>query len=282
MKRTGVAARSLAALVALGATVVLVAGSSARWSTPYHPGVAALPARRNAAAAPAGHRPLVLAHRGGIENARENTMRSFDDAIAIGADYIETDVRHSADGVAFLFHDPALPRACTPYHGRAIRSLTAAQLAVVRCGGQPIPRLGQLVARLRQPDAAGISVFPEVKDGDPLGVRDALAPLGWSRVIVQSADYDALRQIEQASPRVRTCALIWSPDGLDPALAVTHDCVAPQFHLVDAAFVTRAHAVGAVVFPFTVDDPDTMRHLAALGVDGIISNRPRASFAALR
>jgi glycerophosphoryl diester phosphodiesterase len=281
MTRAGVVARSIAALLAVGATLALVSGSSVRGSTPYHPGVAARSARNAGPAPPAGRTPLVLAHRGGIEYGRENTMTSFDDAIAIGADYIETDVRHSADGVAFLIHDPTLTRACTPHTGKAVRSLTAAQLAKVRCGGQPVPRLSDLVTRLRRPDAARISVFPEIKDGDPLGVRDALAPLGWSRVIVQSSDYDALQQIERASPQVRTCPLIWTADGLDRALAVTHDCVGPEFHLVDADLIAKAHAAGAVVFPFTVDNPAVMRRLVAMGCDGIITNRPRQAFAVL-
>jgi glycerophosphoryl diester phosphodiesterase len=226
-------------------------------------------------------RPLVLAHRGGTERAPENTMAAFNDAIASRFDYIETDVRHSADGVAFLVHDPTLPAACTPFAGTAIRSLTAAQLAQVHCSGQPLPRLSELVARLRQPDAARTSLFPEVKDGDPLGVRDLLAPLGWSRVIVQSSDYDALRQLKESSPQVRTCPLIWVPNGLDSALAVTHDCVGPNSHLVDAAFIAKAHAAGAVVYPFTVDDPATIRHLTDLGVDGIVTNRPRLARADL-
>jgi glycerophosphoryl diester phosphodiesterase len=247
-------------------------------ATPSQPAAPASPGEANGRP---HRRPLVLAHRGGTERAPENTMAAFNDAIASRFDYIETDVRHSADGVAFLVHDPTLPRACAPFAGTAVRSLTAAQLTQVRCSGQPLPRLSELVARLRQPDAARISLFPEVKDGDPLGVRDLLAPLGWSRVIVQSADYDALRQLKQASPQVRTCGLIWAPNGLDSALAVTHDCVGPESHLVDAGFVAKAHAAGAVVYPFTVDDPPTIRHFTDLGVDGIITNRPRLARADL-
>jgi glycerophosphoryl diester phosphodiesterase len=276
-----VVARSIAALLAVGAALALLSGSAVRWSTPYHPGIAPRPAGDGTPRTSTRHAPLVLAHRGGMENGRENTMTSFDDAIAIGADYIETDVRHSADGVAFLIHDPTLPRVCTGHPGRAVRSLTAAQLARVRCGGRPIPRLGELVTRLRRPDASRISVMAEVKDVDPLGIRDALAPLGWSRVLVESSDYGALQQIERASPQVHTCPLIWSPDGLERALAVTHDCVGPEQHLVDADLIARSHAVGAVVFPFTVDDPADMRRLAAMGCDGIITDRPRQAFAAL-
>jgi glycerophosphoryl diester phosphodiesterase len=309
MKGTGVAVRSLAALVALGTMALWACSSPPAPNRRASPTLRAQPAgpvrstpqpTESAPSTPPPTQPVrptsagpvrptpparrlrVLAHRGGIERAHENTMASFNDAIAIGADYVETDVRHSADGVAFLMHDPALPQACGPYAGNQVRSLTAAQLAQVRCAGQPVPRLDDLVARLRRPDAARTALFPEIKDGDALGVRDAVAPLGWSRVIVQSSDYDALRQIKQASSEVPTCPLMWSADQLDSALSVSHDCIAPEYHLVNAGLVARAHAVGAMVFPFTVDQPDVMRSLAAMGCDGVITNRPRAAFAVLR
>ena len=44
-----------------------------------------------------------------------------------------------------------------------------------------------------------------------------------------------------------------------------------------AAFVSRAHAAGYPVFVYTVDAPRNVRAAAALGVDGIITNRPRAT-----
>jgi glycerophosphoryl diester phosphodiesterase len=225
--------------------------------------------------------PVVLAHRGGVEKAPENSMAAFDDAIELGTEYLETDVRHTADGVAFLVHDPTLPPHCTLYPNFAVNVLTAAQLTEVRCGGEPLVRLTELVTRMSRPDASRVSLMAEVKDIDPLGVRDALAPLGWRRVVVQSFNLPALRMIEKSSPQVRTCALMWSANKLPQALAVTHDCVAPDYRDLDAAFVTKAHAVGAVVYPFTVDDADAMRRVTAMGVDGIITNRPRTAYTAV-
>jgi glycerophosphoryl diester phosphodiesterase len=100
-------------------------------------------------APPRLHTALILAHRGGLERAEENSMAAFEDAIASRVDYVETDVRHSADGVAFLVHDRTLPARCTPYAGQPVTSLTAAQLYDVRCDGQPLALLSELVTRLR-------------------------------------------------------------------------------------------------------------------------------------
>jgi glycerophosphoryl diester phosphodiesterase len=55
----------------------------------------------------------VLAHRGLVsETAPENSLKAFADALALGADVIETDVQCSKDGVAIIFHDDDLKRLC--------------------------------------------------------------------------------------------------------------------------------------------------------------------------
>jgi glycerophosphoryl diester phosphodiesterase len=43
---------------------------------------------------------------------------------------------------------------------------------------------------------------------------------------------------------------------------------------VTADMVTRAHAAGMQVIPWTVDDKPTMRALIATGVDGLITDYP--------
>jgi glycerophosphoryl diester phosphodiesterase len=49
----------------------------------------------------------------------------------------------------------------------------------------------------------------------------------------------------------------------------------PESLLVDARAVDRWHARGLAVNVWTVDDPAELRLLAALGVDGVITNRPK-------
>ena len=51
--------------------------------------------------------------------------------------------------------------------------------------------------------------------------------------------------------------------------------------LVDARFVEVAHDQGLAVHVWTIEDEDEMRHLCALGVDGIITDRPSALTAVL-
>jgi glycerophosphoryl diester phosphodiesterase len=63
---------------------------------------------------------LVLCHRGYHANVPHNTMEAFEQAVGMGADGIETDVRLTADGIAVLFHDrcvgPNLQRVADMTH----------------------------------------------------------------------------------------------------------------------------------------------------------------------
>ena len=53
---------------------------------------------------------VVTAHRGFSGRYPENTLTAFDEAVKIGADIVEFDVRSSKDGVPIILHDETLDR----------------------------------------------------------------------------------------------------------------------------------------------------------------------------
>src|SRR6188472_2079849 len=94
------------------------------------------------------------AHRGGATYRpnlhRENSLHAFQEAVALGYRYLETDVHATRDGVLLAFHDRVLDRA-TDRTG-AIAELNYAQVSEARIHGiDPIPRLSELLVKL--PDA---------------------------------------------------------------------------------------------------------------------------------
>jgi glycerophosphoryl diester phosphodiesterase len=122
----------------------------------------------------------------------------------------------------------------------------------------------------------------EVKDTDPLGIRNALAPLGWQRTIIESFDWSALATIEHDSAQVPTCPLGVTLATLSAALAVTHDCIGPEQHSVTAQLIARAHHAGVGVLAWTVNDRGVMDRLTRQGIDGLITDRPRIAQALQR
>ena len=98
-------------------------------------------------AAPAD-RPLVLAHRGASARARENTLAAFSLAADLGADWVELDVRTTADGALVLHHDPELP------DGRVVAEVPVGELP------HDVPTLA---AALDLCDEAGLGVNVELK-----------------------------------------------------------------------------------------------------------------------
>ncbi|MFC7596709.1 glycerophosphodiester phosphodiesterase family protein [Terrabacter sp. GCM10028922] len=111
---------------------------------------------------------------------------------------------------------------------------------------------------------------------------------------VHSFDWSVLELSAQLAPDVLRSALVeasvtWVPgsswtgsvtvgeshdDVCDGAAAVGAHVISPEHVLVDAAFVDRAHALGLGVLPWTVNDPTRIVQLAAVGVDGIVSDYP--------
>jgi len=53
---------------------------------------------------------MVVAHRGAWQKAPENSLKSIEDAIVMGVDMVEIDVRKTKDGVFILMHDKTINR----------------------------------------------------------------------------------------------------------------------------------------------------------------------------
>jgi glycerophosphoryl diester phosphodiesterase len=90
----------------------------------------------------------VIAHRGYSSRYPENSLESFDAAVAAGADYVETDVRMTSDGVLVCSHDPDLKRIAGRETKIADTSIDVLEGIVLASGGR-ILRLDAVLAHLR-------------------------------------------------------------------------------------------------------------------------------------
>lgn len=231
---------------------------------------------------------LAFAHRGGAYHPEieglENTLSAFEHAVALGYDYLETDVHATRDGVLLAFHDDVLDRV-TDREG-AVQELTYREVRSALVGGrEEVPTLASLFER-----------FPDARFNIDLKSDRAVAALAdlvaaheaWDRVLVGSFSPRRLRRFRALTRgRVPTAAhpgevlaFRLLPSGrLARALSPGRPAALQIPHrrrgvtILTRGLVRRAHAAGLHVHVWTVDDPDEIRFVLDLGVDGVFTDR---------
>lgn len=203
-------------------------------------------------------RPLLLGHRGArsCKSIPENTLPSFDRALADGCDGFEFDVRMTADGAAVICHDPQ-------FRGAAIERTSSQQLS-------ELPQLRDVLARYHE--RAFLDV--ELKVGGIETQAIALMrefPLRHGFVLSSFLPEVllALREKDSGIPLGLICETTtelrrWNE------LPVAY--VIPHHKLLDHSLIHDLKDAGRKVLVWTVNAPEEMRRFHDLGVDGIISD----------
>lgn len=216
-------------------------------------------------------RPLVIAHRGASGYELENSLAAFRAAAPRGADAVELDVHSSADGELFVHHDDRQA------DGRLISRSTAPDLAGVHLSnGEPLPTLAQALATI----GGRLAVFVELKTLSPAADARLLAvfaagpnPAGYA---IHSFDHRLVRRVGERAPHLVRGVLSGSY-AIRP-LAALQDVQATDLwqeqSLIDAELVSVAHHARARVLAWTVNEPERMAQLIAIGVDGLCTNFP--------
>ena len=219
---------------------------------------------------------LVIAHRGASAEQPENTMAAFRRAVELGADAIELDVRLSRDGVPMVVHDATLDRTTSATTGLGTYRGRTGEAQVNTTG---VPRLEEVLREVATP------VLLEVKEP---GAQEAVAGVllrleAGDRVVVASAHDEALDAFRQApflvGASARDILRLWLAPlrGLPELRCVAYSV--PWRHrgvltVPTRRFVANAHALGAAVHVWTVDDVGLARSPWARGVNGIVTNQP--------
>ena len=225
--------------------------------------------------------PIAFAHRGGAGDHPENTMPAFSAAVELGYRYLETDVHVTRDGVLIAFHDDRLDRV-TDRDGE-IADLSWSEVRTARVGGrEPILRLEELVdafpdARFNIDAKHDACVDPLVEAIVRLGARDRvcvgsfsdarlarLRRLAGPGLCTSAGPREVLDLfVGRARPRRAGVACVQVPPSLG-ALSV-----------IDPRFLRRCRRLGLPVHVWTIDDEAEMHRLLDLGVDGVMTDRPR-------
>jgi len=189
----------------------------------------------------------VIAHRGASWELPENTLPAFERAIELGADFVEFDVHARDDGTLVVTHDPPRSRTSLP---------TLADVLELTNG-----RIGVMVELKTPFRYRRYAIVPRT-----------LELLGSDAVVI-SFEPGAIAQVRALRPDLRTVQHVaWVPQ----RVAAARGCWAAGFEDRRATprALARARALGLATTVYTVNDPERMRALAALGVTGIFTDRP--------
>jgi glycerophosphoryl diester phosphodiesterase len=230
--------------------------------------------------------PRVLAHRGLALDVPENTLPAFAAARDAGAEYLETDVRLTRDGVAVLAHDARVrPRsgdAAIDVASRTMTALAAADLG----GGIGFTRLDDALDAF---PALRFNIDVKVDTAVDAAVAAVRRTNASDRVLLASFSEPRRRRLARELPGAATssgrtgvvrawaAALAGGAAAMRAALAGAAALQVPErtgaTRLVTPRLIAAAHAIGVEVHVWTVNEPAHVHRLFALGVDGVVTDR---------
>ncbi|MER6627909.1 glycerophosphodiester phosphodiesterase [Streptomyces sp. NPDC000987] len=264
----------------------------------------------------------VVAHRGASEEAPEHTLAAYRKAIEDGADALECDVRLTADGHLVCVHDRRVNRTSNgrgAVSALELADLAALDFGSWKTRDawrtrdeEPdwehrpedrehtavltLERLLELVADAGRRVELAVETKHPTRWAGQVEERllvllkrfglDAPASAEESPVRVMSFSARSLHRVRAASPTLPTVYLMQfvSPRLRDGRLPAGVRIAGPGMRIVrnHPAYVERLKRAGHEVHVWTVNEPEDVDLCVELGVDAIITNRPRAVLHQLR
>jgi glycerophosphoryl diester phosphodiesterase len=224
-----------------------------------------------------GDGPLIrVGHRGAAALAPENTLPSFEAALAYGVDAIEFDVLDLDAGPLVIAHSREEARPGRPTLDEALDFLAGRNVGL-HVDLKLTTRLEEVVEALGRHGVAERTVVSSFHL-PTLRVVAACAPHVRIGFTYPEDRYGvSKRRALRPAVRLGTLALRRAVVARVPAMLARAgaEALMLQHAVVSAGAVARAHAAGAAVWAWTVDDPVELARLEAAGVDAVITNDPR-------
>jgi glycerophosphoryl diester phosphodiesterase len=230
---------------------------------------------------------LVIAHRGNSSIAPENTLPAFAKALEVKSDLVELDYHHSADGVPVVIHDDNLDRTT---NGQTllgkdkvlVADMPLAELAKLDAGlwfadefkGTKLPTLVESLTAIQ----AGSTTLIERKAGEAATLVNLLETERLTdRVVVQSFDWEFVKECRKLSPSLTLCTLSGktaNDEQIRAAAETGADVIVWNHEKLRAPQIELIHSLGKKAWVYTIDDRDRAAQFMAAGIDGVITNRP--------
>ena len=148
---------------------------------------------------------VVIAHRGEHLHHPENTLPAFQRAIDLGCDFIEVDVRTTADGKLMLMHNATVDSRTNG--SGPVKEMTSAQLLALDAGvkfdakfaGTKIPYFDEALALAK----GKIGIYVDVKDASARALLDAFDRHGMREKVVIYGGFNLLAELARLAPEIK-------------------------------------------------------------------------------
>ena len=220
---------------------------------------------------------LVIGHRGASAITPPNTLKAFEKAIELKADYSEFDIHLTKDGEIVIIHDTDTFNT-TGVKG-LVKDMTLDQIKNLSVGeGEQIPTLKELINLAR--DKMGLQI--EIKAKNLLKILiEILKKEGLVNTsIISSFMLSELQKLKLLEPNVKV-GLLTPMELMRPSqykrkiVQIAKNgfySIHPYYTRTDKELVDFAHEQGLKVFVWTVNSRRAMKKLIEIGVDGIITD----------
>jgi len=221
---------------------------------------------------------IIIAHRGAMGHAPENTIASIKKALDLGAKHIEVDV-YLIESELIVFHDDRLERTTNGVGYLEEQSLE--NIRKLDAGnGEQIPTLKEVLSFVDGRAAINIELKGEgTASATAKRLSETCAEsLSWEKdfFLVSSFNHKELASFSRQMPTIKIGALHVSLplEGLEFIKSLKPYSVHPSIDFINREYVEQAHKEGFKVFCYTVNHPEDIAKMRKLGVDAIFCNYP--------
>jgi len=235
---------------------------------------------------------VVIAHRGLARGYPENTLSAFEHALNTGVDYIEIDLRMTKDGIPIILHDATVDRT-TDGRGPVgtftlaeLKQLEAGGIAGRRFAGERIPSLEEALALIIP---RGGKLLFDIKSGRDLDIQKVVRLIQRHRalkqVVVGARSLEDIRRFRSFDPDLCILAFIPATHDIQKFATAGADMIRlwADWIRLNPALVDRVHRFEKPVWVTAGRaDRDELAQLIALGVQGVLTDRPEVLLTLLK
>jgi glycerophosphoryl diester phosphodiesterase len=248
----------------------------------------------------AAHAPLpalkhpiaVIAHRAGRGLRPENTLAAIKNAISLGADYVELDIRTTSDGKLVIMHDSRVDRTTngtgevSKLSSQEIAALDAGSKFSAKYAGEHVPTFDQVLSACK----GHVNIYVDHKSAPTAQVLAAIKAHGMQKHVLVYNGPEELTEWKKLDPHVPVMPSLpdefRKPGGISTFEKVlSAEALDGGLDGWDAELVAQAHAAGVKVYVDNLGEYDNeagFEKAIKMGVDGIQTDYPDRLIAYLK